>query len=370
MAEKRIVITGGHASPAFALIELLKKDDWKVYWLGEAQAIAGKEIETLEYREIPKLGIPFYRITTLKFRRGFVFLTLFSFWRFIIGFFQSLWFLLLIRPKVLVSFGSYVSLPAAFAAFIFKIPIVLHEQTAVSGLTNRIISKIAKRIAISFPSSRPYFPKDKVVFTGNLVRRPLFEIAQERKNKKLGKPPILYITGGSRGSQMINRAVAESLSELLKIVKVYHQAGWIDFDKISQAGKRLPKNLLKNYQAAPVYSPGEVERIYSKTDLAVSRSGANTISELATLGIPAVLIPIPWSEANEQMENAKLLEAVGAALILPQDKLTGRSLIQAIENILRNFDKFQENASKAKKLVPKDAAKAFLYIIEEAAKLP
>lgn len=368
MDKKRIAITGGHATPALAFIELLKKDNWRIYWLGEARAINGKVATTLEYREISKLGIPFYKIIAAKFHRGFVFLTILSFWKFVVGFFQSLWFLFLIRPRVLLSFGSYLSVPVAFAARILGIPIVLHEQTAVSGLANRIISKIAKKVAISFPSSRPCFPKDKVVLTGNLIRKSIFEVAKKRKNKKFGNPPVLYITGGSRGSQAINNAVVQSLSKLLKICKVYQQTGFVDFEKISKVKQGLTSDLSKNYKVAPVYSPKKVERIYSKADLVVSRCGANTVSELAALGIPAVLIPIPWSEANEQAENAKLLGGIGAALILEQNKLTGQSLIRAIKSILGNFDKFQRNAARAKRLVPKNAAKTLLSIIKETAR--
>lgn len=363
---KKIFVTGGHATPALAIADILRRKGWQVYWLGEKFALEGERAQTLEHQTIPGLGIPFYHITSAKLHRRFVLRSLFSLWKLGIGFFQSFVLLVRFKPQVVLSFGSYVSLPVALAAWSLRVPIVLHEQTSASGLANRIISRFAKRVALSFPESLPYFPKEKTVITGNIVRESIFKIGQERLTRKRNPTPVLYITGGSRGSQLINEQVMAVLSKLLSRFKIYHQTGWIDFKKIESVKDRLPQGLRKNYNITPLYSPGEVEEIYKEADLVISRAGANTISELAVCAIPAILIPIPWSAGNEQEKNAGLLVKRGLGILLPQKKLNESTLLKAVEKAWKNIDKFEANAKKAKELVPKDAAQKLFSLIEKS----
>lgn len=363
---KKIFVTGGHPTPALAIADILKRRGWQIYWLGEKFALEGERVGTLEHKIIPGLGIPFYHITSAKLHRRFVLRSLFSLWKLGIGFFQSFVLLVRFKPQVVLSFGSYVSLPVAFAAWVLRVPIVLHEQTSASGLANRIISRFAKKVALSFPESLQYFPKNKIVITGNIVRESIFKIGQERLTRKRNLIPVLYITGGGRGAQVINEQVIAVLSKLLSRFKIYHQTGWIDSEKIERVKDRLPQNLQKNYNIAPLYSSGEVEKIYKEADLVISRAGANTISELAVCAIPAILIPIPWSEGNEQEKNARLLVERGLGILLPQKKLNKSTLWAALEKAWNNIDKLEANAKKAKELVPKDAAQKLFSLIEKS----
>lgn len=360
---KKIIITGGHATPALALLPLLKKKGWEIFWVGETKAVRGNSAKTLEAKTIPELGIQFFSVASAKLHRRFVFRSFLSFWKIGIGVLQSLWLLIKIKPSVVLGFGSYVSIPVIFAAWLLRVPIVLHEQTAASGLANRILGRFANFVAISFQTGKNYFPEGKTVLAGNLVRKEIFDI---RKGKN--KTPIIYITGGSRGSKAINEAVFEIIPELLSIARVYHQTGQVDFETAQEAKKKLRPKLSGRYATSEMYSLKEVESLYSRADLVISRSGANTVSELAVTGTPAILIPIPWSESNEQRRNAELLEKQGCGEILDQEKLNGKTLLAAVKKILSNLEKYRYNAKEARKLVPEDAPQKLLFLLEKARK--
>lgn len=362
--EKKIVITGGHAAPGLALLEELKKSGWQVAWFGETKAMEGAG--TLEAQTIPRLGVAFYKIESAKIHRKFPFRSFLSFWKILAGFFESLVLLSKIKPSVVLSFGSYVSIPVAFAAWVLRIPVIIHEQTASSGLANRLVAKIAEKIAISFETSKEYFPERKTVLTGNLVRSAFFKIGKKKKSRK-NALPVIYITGGSRGSRIINSAVLEVLPELLSRAKIYHQTGQLDFEKIQEVKRSLPENLRERYEISALCSPSEVEKIYEKADVVVARAGANTVSELAVTGTPAILVPIPWSESNEQEKNAVLLAETGLAAILNQEKLSGRVLLEEIEKMLMNIKGIKKSADKAKKLVPENAPARLVALIDHAA---
>lgn len=362
--EKKIVITGGHAAPGLALLEELKKSGWRAIWFGETKAMEGAG--TLEVQTIPRLGVPFYKIESAKIHRKFPLRSFLSFWKVAAGFFESLTLLIRIRPNIVLSFGSYVSIPVALAAWVLRIPVIVHEQTASSGLANRLVARIAKKIAISFETSRRDFPERKTVFTGNLVRSAFFKIGKKKRGR-VNPLPVIYITGGSRGSRIINDAVLGVLPKLLSMAKIYHQTGQIDFEKIQNVRQSLPEHLRERYKISGLYSPDDVEEIYEEADIVIARAGANTVSELAVTGTPAILIPIPWSESNEQEKNAELLAETGLAVVLDQEKLNGRTLIVEIKKILKNLEKIKKSVAGARALVPENAPSRLMALIDHAA---
>lgn len=364
---KKVVITGGHFTPGLALIESLNKKDWETHWIGDENAVSGKNVKTLESRILPGISIPFHKISTAKFHRDSLVRSILLFWKLPFGFIQSFTILLNLRPDIVVSLGSYLSVPVCFSAYLLGIPVLVHEQTASSGLANRMVAKIAKKVAISFPSSTKYFPAGKTVLTGNLIRSSIFEIADLRRKKSVSRPYQIYITGGSRGSQAINNAVYESMEKLLEYGAIIHQCGSLDIDRLEKKADALPPNLRKMYKVSPVFEPKEVEDIFAKVDFAISRSGANTVSELAAIGIPAIFIPLPNAADNEQTKNARLLVEAGTSIILPQDRLTPGSLVQAVDQFTQNLGRFYRNVDPAKSLVPKDAVEKFMSLIEKTA---
>lgn len=360
----RLVVTGGHVSPALALAEIAKKHSWKIFWFGEKRAIAGGAASTAEARLIPKLGIPFYQIASAKLHRTAKLQSIFSFWKIFVGFFQSLALLVIIRPNVIVSFGSYISIPPAAASWLLGIPIVLHEQTAASGLANRLVGKLATKVGVSFAQSMQDFA-GKAVLTGNPLRKNIWNIAKRPKRAKSTLPTI-YITGGSRGSQTINRVVVQALAKLLGKFQVYHQTGELDYQNISQVKNALLPQQAGRYHIASSFSPEEVDQILCRADLVISRAGANTVGELAAVGVPAILIPIPWSGSGEQTKNAQQLAQTGLAVVVKQDQLSAQILVRTAENMLGSPGKYKKARAKARKLVRKDAAQALFDLVVQA----
>lgn len=372
---KKVLLTGagGHFTAALAVIEELREGKWEIYWAGGSSAFeTARGVPLWELEILPKLGIVYYPIHTGKIQRGKIFQTAWSLLRLPIGFLQSLFLLARLRPSVVLSFGGYVSVPIAWSAWLLRIPIVVHEQTTASGLANRIVSRIANRVAVSSASSIKDFPQDKIVLTGNPVRKDIFKIAENRglkmesrKMKAEDRGWTIYVTGGSRGSQTINKAVFEVLDELLELGEVYHQTGLLDYQKALRAVGPLGPEA-ENYIPQANFFPWEAEGIYKKADLVISRAGANTVSELEVLGIPAILIPIPWAEKNEQKKNARILKEAGTGLVITQEELTGKTLLSGVKEILENPRSF-EKRGKDTLLAKKDAAGKIVKLLDEVA---
>jgi len=372
---KKIIITGGHLTPALAVIDELKKRGcWQIYFLGRKYSMEGEKIPSVEAKIVPSLpGVCFLPIITGRLQRRFTSQTLFSLLKVPIGIFQSFVFLVKIKPNVVVSFGGYVSVPVVLSSWLLRIPIITHEQTTVFGLASKINSLFAKKIAVSFRESSRYFPNQKVVLTGNPLRKEIFEAGKApfpelKELVEKEKHPLIYVTGGSQGAQVINKALAEILKRALGKYIILHQTGEKDLEKFLSIRQDLPKNLKKRYFVASFVNSSEIGWVFKNAKIVISRAGANTIYELAALGKPAILIPIPFAYKNEQMKNALLLKKEGLVKILPQERLSGLTLMRMINTMFRKLNNYQKASSKAKSLVEKDAAKKLVDQIEEIAK--
>lgn len=341
----KVVIIGGHLGPALALVEeLQKRKNIEVFWIGRKQAMEGKEVPSLEYQFIPELGIPFLSITTGRLQRRFTLRSILVLFKIPIGLAQAFLILRKVKPGVIVSFGGYLSLPVIIAAWFLRIPSVVHEQTTVSGLANRIAARFAAWVAISYPTSAPDFPAEKTVLTGNPVRSEFFS-----KDRQKPTVPTLFVTAGSQGSQIINQAVEAILPTILFKMQVVHQTGILDFEKFQ-------KKAYANYRVFANLAPAEMAKVMKSATLVVCRAGANTVSEIAAVGVPAILIPIPWVERNEQEKNARLLAQTKLARILRQENLTPRTLFGEIDKLLKNPPD-KASVRRARRLVRRDAAK-------------
>ena len=364
---KRLVVTGGHATPAIAVIEALrKKGDWQVDWIGERRAIAGTGTKTLEANVLPELGIPFHPITTPKIHRHNLLKTIFYLWKFPLGFIQSFYLLAKLGPNIVLTFGSYLSFPVALAAYLRGIPVVVHEQTAASGLANRVVSRFAKRIAISFQESSKYFPKGKTVLTGNPIRKAFFSVAEKRAKREINKRnPQLLIFGGSRGAVAINSVILESLHAILLKFDCLHVTGELDYRRVEKERDALPAKLRAKYKIYPTLNFSQVENALERSDLAISRAGANTVTEFAAVGLPAIFIPLPVTDSDEQTKNAQVLVKAGSSIILPQSELTKERLLATLDTMLKNLEEYRQRADTAHDLVVKDAPERIARLIEE-----
>jgi UDP-N-acetylglucosamine--N-acetylmuramyl-(pentapeptide) pyrophosphoryl-undecaprenol N-acetylglucosamine transferase len=368
---RKIVITGGHLTPALAVIhELKKQGDWDIYYFGRKYSLEGEKVLSVESTTVPQLGIKFIPIIAGRLQRHFTRYTLFSLLRVPVGFIQTMIYLIRIKPQVVCSFGGYISVPTVIAAWILRVPILTHEQTIVFGLSSKINAFFANKIAISFPDSLKYFPPEKILITGNPMREEALYV-KKMPNFSLGKTsnyPIIYITGGSQGSQTINQAVFQILPELLQKYYVIHQSGDLDYPHLKERTSLIDQKYLKNYFLTPYVGSESIGWILKNADLIVSRAGANTVSEIAALGKPVIFIPIPWTYQDEQTKNAQMLEKIGLAEIITQKDLSGASLGNMIEKMMTDLNQYKRHSNQAKKLVKLDAAIKISLALNDLAK--
>lgn len=338
--EIRIMLTGGHAAtPGLAVIQKLKSsfkdDNLSIYWIGSKKAIEGSRASTLEYKIFPSLGVNFIALTTGKIQTKLTKYTISSLLKIPIGFVQSLFIVIKINPKVIISFGGYASFPVVFWGWFFRIPVILHEQTTVAGRASYASSFFSTKIALSRKESISFFPKSKVVVTGNPVRNEIFEV--KPKNTP-GTPATILIMGGSRGSEFINEEILKVMPKLVNKYSLIHITGESHYDKIKNHAR-------KNYQVIASVDPLQMPNFYQQADLIVSRSGANTVSEIIATKRPSILIPLPRTFMDEQVKNARYAESYGIAKVLMESEVTPDRLVSEIEKIFDNWSNIQKGIS-------------------------
>lgn len=347
----KILITGAHFTPAVAVAEELKKNDRvQIVYLGRKSTQEGDNSPSAESKILPKLGIKFIPIITGRLQRSFTIYTIPSLLKIPIGFLQAFWIIIKEKPDVLLSFGGYVAVPSVICGWLLSIPIIVHEQTLISGLANKISSLFASKIAISFHNEK-IFDK-RVILTGNPIRREILQNVKLSDQMSKNKRMQILITGGNQGSHVINLAVEESLSQLTKIASIIHVTGENKFGDF----ERLEKKENGRYKVKK-WIGEEWVAVLGSTDLVVSRAGINTLSELAYLGIPTLVIPLAYLYKDEQNINARYFENLGLVRILPQSKLSGSSLLATIKKMLKEIDSLKEKVRMAKIAVIPDAAK-------------
>lgn len=355
-----ILLTGGHAATtSIAVIEELKKryPDYNLFWVGPKSAVEGKFVPTLASLIMPKMGVKFIPITAGRLQKRFTVWTIPSILKIPVGFFQAFKILLKLKPKIVVSFGGFAAVPVCFAAWIMKIPVFVHEQTVAVGRANKVSAIFAKKILISRSESTKYFSPNKTVLIGNPISE---EISKIQPKLKLSKMPVIYITGGSSGAQRINKVVAESLYELLQKYKIIHQTGKLDFEEFKKRKNEFPTDLKKNYEVYDFIDPKEIPGIYEKSDIIITRAGANTLSEIMVIKRPAIIIPIPWTAFDEQLQNAKKVVESGIGVLVEEKDLNPQYLIARIEFVVKNWEKMVKNSDSTLADLDKNAARKFV----------
>lgn len=248
---------------------------------------------------------------------------------------ESLVILLRYRPDVVLGVGGYVTGPVMATAKMIGIPTLIHEQNSIPGLANRKLGSLVDRVCISLPYSDTSFQKEKVVFTGNPVRKEILSAAQLQK--KSNEKPVILVLGGSQGAHGVNLMVADAvvshLGELSKDIKVIHQTGSKDVDLVQEQYQKAGIDA----QVAAFFQ--DMADLYGQADLVVSRAGATTLSELAVMGLPAVLIPYPTAADNHQQKNAEYYARGGGAEILVEKESNSKMLAQRLLVILQDHDK-------------------------------
>lgn len=366
----KVVITGVHLSPAVAVARKLRQQKNTVIFIGRKYALEGDSAISLDYKVITKENFIFKNLTTGRLQRHWTRYTLPSLLKIPIGFIQAIFLLITDRPDLILSFGGYLSLPVATAGFLLGIPIVIHEQTLGAGLANKVEASLAKKVLISWESSRKYFPKEKTILTGNPVREEIFKKIQSAKwadeirNSDKGLP-IIYITGGSLGSHKINLVVEKIIDKLVKNYIVIHQTGdakkFKDFDRLTKLKNKFAGGFRHRYLLVKHVAPDEIGWILNRASLVVSRSGINTVTELIFLGKPAILIPLN----NEQKENAMFLKKIGLAEVLLDKEFSSDQLYNFVIRMLGNIKDYKKNKNLVKGLIKQDAVGMITQILYE-----
>lgn len=325
--------TGGHIYPALAIARGLQKDfGAEVYYLGGTR---GMEAEI-----VPRAGFPFEAIALEGFRRSLSPANVLVAWRAARGVAQAWRLIKKIRPAAVVGTGGYVCGPVVLAASWQGIPTLIHEQNALPGVTNRILSRFARQIALTFEDSKQYFPrKARTKVTGLPVRPEVLKAERFSARIKLGIPPdavVVLSFGGSQGARSINNALSGVLSASAgrQDVHFLHVTGPRQYDyfmdNISQNGISLVN--AGNIIITPYMY--DMPEAMAASDLVVCRAGAATLAELTVLGLPGILIPYPHAAENHQEHNARAMERAGAAVVIRDGELSPEILLGKINSLL------------------------------------
>ncbi len=342
--------TGGHLFPGIATAEAIKKLNpvSDILFVGTD---APFEIQTLE-----KYGFDHQSIYSKPIKGTNVFGKLFSMGIILISLIQSLILLKAFKPDFVLGVGGFSSFAVVVAAWMLGIPSAIQEQNAFPGLTNRKLAGFAKTIFTSFEKTKGWINHPKVKYVGNPVREASAKgSAISLTNKEaLEEKMTILVTGGSQGAQSINTAFMDALALMDNTDKfnIIHQTGINDESLIQQKYSDL------NIKATVSAFFHNMPQIQKTADLAVTRAGAGTISELCVHGLPAILVPFPHAADDHQTFNAKALEAEGAALMIKDGDLNGNTLKEAIENLVSDKNKLEQMSKKLKHLARPDAAKA------------
>lgn len=335
---KRIVLTGGgtagHVTPCIALLPALTKEGYDIHYIGSYEGIERKLIE--EYH------IPYYGISSGKLRRYLDIKNFTDPFKVIKGYFEACKILKKLKPDILFSKGGFVSVPVVLAAKRCGIPVIIHESDMTPGLANKIAIPAAKKVCANFPETMKYLPPDKAVLTGTPIRSELFAGNKIKGLDFCGftaNKPVIMIIGGSTGSRAINEVVRGMLPTLLRDYQIIHLCGKGNLD---------PKlNNIKGYVQFE-YIKKELSDLFAASSLVISRAGANAICEILALRIPNILIPLSQKASRgDQILNAESFENQGFSYVLKEEDLSVSSLMDAIETVMENKQKYIDAMNKS-----------------------
>lgn len=349
---KKIVLTGGgtagHVTPNIALLPGLQELGYEVHYIGSYEGI--------ESRLIADFEIPYYGISTGKFRRYLDPKNFSDPFRVIKGYTEARRILKELKPDIVFSKGGYVSVPVVRAAASLKIPCIIHESDMTPGLANKLCIPVARKVCCNFPETMQYLPKDKAVLTGSPIRE---ELSKGNKIAALdlcgfdANIPVIMVIGGSLGAANVNKAVRDALPELLKDFQVVHICGKDKIDNML-----LTTRGYKQFE----YVKAELKDIFAMADVVISRAGANAICELLALQKPNLLIPLMAGSRGDQILNAKSFESQGYSKVLMEDDITTQLLVDSVHELYFNKKIFIDAMSNSHQ---KNSIRSILNLIEQ-----
>lgn len=360
LAQKPIVImaggTGGHVFPALAVAEYLRSDGESIVWLGTRAGI--------ESRVVPAANFAIEWLSVQGLRgKGKLTLLLAPF-KLLRACWQAYRALLHLRPRAVLGMGGFVSGPGGLMAWVLRIPLIIHEQNSVTGLTNKLLSRIASKAYFAFPAAAAKVPGSECI--GNPVREALFKLEppQQRLSQRIEPDMNVLIIGGSLGAASLNRVLPQAIARIDQAArpKVKHQCG-----------KRHLQSCKQNYDDAGVEAEvvdfiEDMAAAYAWADIVICRAGALTVSELTAVGIGSILIPYPYAVDNHQYHNACFLAENDAASIVLDEDLNADSLAEMIKTFQSDRNMLISMAVRARELASIDATERLAKGILERAK--
>ena len=341
---KRLLImaggTGGHVFPGLAVAHQLAAEGWQIHWLGTA--------DRMEAQLVPAHGYPISFIDIQGVRGNGVLRLLMAPWRVVKSVVQASRILTAFQPDLVLGMGGFAAGPGGVAAWLRGIPLVLHEQNAAAGMTNRLLSHLAKRVLMGFAGA--FATSSKTAVVGNPVRAEMVALAAEHSHTIQGDRPLhVLVVGGSLGARPLNEVVPVALASLENIA-VHHQTGKHNQEKVAMVYRDLG---VAEVEVSEFIS--DMAAAYGWADLVICRAGALTVAEVAAAGLPAIFIPLPHAVDDHQTRNAESLTRVGAARLLPQAKLTAESLARQVSELNQKRNTLTEMAQAARQAAILDA---------------
>ncbi len=331
--------TGGHVFPALAVAEALQSQKIDVCWLGTKKG--------LEAKVIPAANIEIKYINIQGVRGKGILGLLLAPIRITLAIWQSIRVLRAVRPDKVIGFGGFVTGPGGIAAWLLGIPLLIHEQNAVAGLTNRWLAKVATHVMEAFPNTFPA----KAIHTGNPLRTNITNLPDSSDNDTFN----ILVVGGSLGAKALNEIVPIALQKIPYNIKVLHQTGNLHFSAMQQTYSGTEFEI-----TAFIDNMGEA---YQWADLVICRAGAITVCELSQAGVASILIPYPYAVDDHQTLNAKFLSDKQAAILLPQPELTVDKLIIIITELYKNRSHLQYMTTAAKNCAIPNALQQIVDIV-------
>ncbi len=343
--------TGGHVFPALVVADYLHSKEIPLLWLGTKKG--------LEARVVPEAGHRLLTLTISGVRGKGFFKLLLAPLKILFAVLQAIKIMISYRPAAVLGMGGFASGPGGIAAWLMRIPVVIHEQNAIAGMTNRYLAKIATRVFTAFPNT---FNHRNEQYVGNPVRASIVNL---KKQAKTNDQIRILIVGGSLGASSLNKIVPSTLSQIVAKgggeLNIWHQTGQNGFEQTEEQYKEL------GVKARVEPFLDNIDQAYGWADFVICRSGALTVSELAAAGLPSILVPYPYAVDDHQTANAAYLVDASAALVIQDSDLSEDKLGLIINNWITDKEKLVEMSSNAKKMAMTGATEQVANALLEVA---
>ncbi len=354
--------TGGHIYPAVAVGNALQKepDTEKVFYVGNPDNLEKKiaDEKVFDFLPVSITGMP--RTMSFDFVKWAVKLALSTA--------KSVYYIFKYKPSLIFGTGGYVSAPMLFAGILTRTPVVIHECDAIPGKVTKLIAPYASSVSVAFESAKENIKSDKIHYNGNPVREEFSTVDRFKARQKwnLKDKLTIMVMGGSQGAKKINTVLINSIKNLFKKydIQIIHQTGLKNYDETVKELKKIYPEYTENsqYVIRPYFKKMYLPMIAS--DIAVSRAGSLSISEICVSGLASILIPYPYAAADHQRKNAREMEELGASLYLDDSECTVESFTEKLEELINNTQKMIELQNNAKALVKTNATKNIIEQIK------